>query len=280
MGIHSRDFAEMRVNDVLTQIEITNDTQFEWRRSEEGESPSEAEVSGTVVGSCSAREVAVGVDRVTVDGKDVSEAVLNAGVFRPNPTRFAVGGVSCVDIKNNLMNSPYLAKTYRVDPDDVVLGPDGSWISGGCTDSDELTKAKRKKLSGKLFDAVNSHDAYWNPIMGSIEHYLCLGADPTIGTRRHNQTALMVAARKGDVDLVRTLLKYGANVNAVAGLRMDETVLTIAAKSGRTRLVEVLVLEYGADIRFRDSYALEIAIQNGHEEMAAFLRRALDSESD
>ncbi|XP_060527199.1 ankyrin repeat domain-containing protein 17-like isoform X2 [Cylas formicarius] len=58
-------------------------------------------------------------------------------------------------------------------------------------------------------------------------------------------TPLMEAAQEGHLDLVRFLLEYGANVNAVT--QTNDTALTYACENGHTDVADLL-LQYGADL--------------------------------
>jgi outer membrane protein assembly factor BamB len=80
------------------------------------------------------------------------------------------------------------------------------------------------------------------------------------------------AARKGDVNLVKSLLDRGADVNAKA--RYDVTPLMAACDRGNIELVKLLI-ERGADVNAEDSFyhatPLGWAIQNNHVEVAKLL---------
>ncbi|KAL1505978.1 hypothetical protein ABEB36_005419 [Hypothenemus hampei] len=67
------------------------------------------------------------------------------------------------------------------------------------------------------------------------------GADIELGA----STPLMEAAQEGHLELVRFLLEYAANVNAVT--QTNDTALTYACENGHTDVAELLI-QYGADI--------------------------------
>ncbi|XP_050294137.1 ankyrin repeat and KH domain-containing protein 1-like isoform X2 [Anthonomus grandis grandis] len=67
------------------------------------------------------------------------------------------------------------------------------------------------------------------------------GADIELGA----STPLMEASQEGHLELVRFLLEYGANVNAVT--QTNDTALTYACENGHTDVAELLI-QYGADI--------------------------------
>ena len=64
--------------------------------------------------------------------------------------------------------------------------------------------------------------------------------------------ALLHAAAVGDQQMVRTLLRFGADPNARAKDKAARTALVLAAAGGRTGVVEVL-LANGAEPEARDS---------------------------
>jgi outer membrane protein assembly factor BamB len=83
---------------------------------------------------------------------------------------------------------------------------------------------------------------------------------------------LFEAARKGDVNLAKSLLDRGADVNAKA--RYNVTPLMFACDRGNIELVKLLI-ERGADVNAEDTFyqstPLGWAIQNVHVEVAKFL---------
>ena len=85
----------------------------------------------------------------------------------------------------------------------------------------------------------------------AIERQLAAGAD--IEARdRHGQTALMNAARDGQVAVVRLLADRGADLNHRA--KFGLTALMLAIIRGHTEVARVLV-EAGADVTLRGSGA-------------------------
>lgn len=61
------------------------------------------------------------------------------------------------------------------------------------------------------------------------------GADIELGA----STPLMEASQEGHLELVRFLLEYGANVNAVT--QTNDTALTYACENGHTDVAELLI---------------------------------------
>ena len=66
---------------------------------------------------------------------------------------------------------------------------------------------------------------------------------------RHGHTPLMDAAKSGDIEAVKDLLKRGADVDALS--EKEKTALHYSAANGHVEVVKLL-LEYGAMINARD----------------------------
>ena len=104
------------------------------------------------------------------------------------------------------------------------------------------------------------------------------------GTRRVNEvwsagqiTALMFASRRGDLDIVKVLLRAGADVGR-SSKRMS-TASAMAAEEGHTEVLHAL-LAAGAELDLPDDDGftpLGIACENGHESAT---RALLDASSD
>ncbi|MCM3880324.1 MAG: PQQ-binding-like beta-propeller repeat protein [Vicinamibacterales bacterium] len=96
---------------------------------------------------------------------------------------------------------------------------------------------------------------------------LLLGQSP-----QGSNEALWQAARDGDTLGITAALTKGANVNAKS--RYDVTALIFASGSGRLDAVKLLVSR-GADVNAQDTFyrarAAEMAISNGHVDVAVFL---------
>jgi ankyrin repeat protein len=85
-----------------------------------------------------------------------------------------------------------------------------------------------------------------------------------------------LAVEKGYADIVRVLLQYGADVNAIAE---DDgyTALHLAVYYGHLEVV-ITLLQKGADINIKDingKTVLDIAYENGHTDIAHFLKKHL-----
>jgi len=106
-----------------------------------------------------------------------------------------------------------------------------------------------------------------------ISYLLAHGANPNdrVTTAGNISTPLTSAAFLGYNEVVRGLLKAGANVNTPAML--NATPLTLAALSGNTEAV-VILLKAGADTTLRDQSgktAEEEAAENGQKQIAQII---------
>ena len=94
------------------------------------------------------------------------------------------------------------------------------------------------------------------------------------GSQAANES-LWEAARAGDTARITAALGQGADVNAKA--RYNVTPLIFAASSGRLDAVKLLVSR-GADVNAQDSFynarAADMALVNGHSDVAIFLVQA------
>ena len=82
---------------------------------------------------------------------------------------------------------------------------------------------------------------------------------------KFSRTVLMVAAKRGDAEMVNYLIAQGANTNTVS-TRDQSTALILAAGGGHSKIVTVL-LNAASDINAADSEntsALANAASNGH----------------
>ena len=97
------------------------------------------------------------------------------------------------------------------------------------------------------------------------------GAD--VNATDDGSTALLVAVQAGHGEVARLLIERGAELNR---RELDEWLID-AAEKGHLALVKVL-LSHGADVWAKDFYcrgrALDVAVAQGHDEIAAILREA------
>ena len=88
----------------------------------------------------------------------------------------------------------------------------------------------------------------------------------------HHGSFLIIAATQGEIEIVRLLLKRGADINAHSG-QVCLTALMAAVHIGHTEIVRLL-LDQGADVDRQDHRgitALMLAAQDGHTEIAQLL---------
>lgn len=114
-----------------------------------------------------------------------------------------------------------------------------------------------------------------------VRNALRMGGDPDSRYRPQQRdtedTALMIAARSGDLDVVRQLIEAGADMNHRNN--QQYTALMLAARNGHVDVVRLLV-DARADVHHhnhqRDT-ALMLAAQNGHFHV---VRRLVDAHAD
>ena len=78
--------------------------------------------------------------------------------------------------------------------------------------------------------------------------------------------SIMQAVEKGQLDVIKQLVKEGANIRA-----LNNYAVRRAAERGYLEVVKYLV-EQGADIHAMDDYALIRAARNGHLDVVEYLK--------
>lgn len=130
-----------------------------------------------------------------------------------------------------------------------------------------MPMARRRHHDDELLRAVIARDG------DGVDRCLALGASPDARTPERDPV-LVVACRLGLHDIVRRLLRHGADVRRVG--KEGWTALHWAARNGDLRLMEVLVGS-GADIMAandKGSTPLHLAAWQGHVQAVIWLIRA------
>ncbi len=120
---------------------------------------------------------------------------------------------------------------------------------------DELRKlAARNKGGININDEIvlKGYELYLEKIIGNLD-------------KRSKNEMLFIAARKGYLDIVKYLLRQGANINANQDISLDT-----AARNGHLDVVEFLV-ENGANIDSDQYSAVESAALEGHFDVVKYL---------
>jgi serine/threonine-protein phosphatase 6 regulatory ankyrin repeat subunit B len=125
---------------------------------------------------------------------------------------------------------------------------------------------------GPLVSAVENGSL--EEVMALIE----AGADVNLGKRWYDGPPLIAAARKGRVDIIEILLEHGADIGQTTDYAPDDNLvgmdaLAYASARGHLNVVRTL-LTRGADINFCDGMgwtALMRAVSQGHAEVVRYL---------
>jgi len=102
---------------------------------------------------------------------------------------------------------------------------------------------------------------------GVVEYFLQLGQNPNL--ERGGGTPLMSAAANGNLELLKLLLKYGADPD----LPGDGKATALMSATGHTEIFKILV-SHGANIRAKDNYGRTVLIWaalHGTEEVVTLL---------
>lgn len=128
----------------------------------------------------------------------------------------------------------------------------------------DVKQSSEKNLDDLLMKSIIAGD------LGKVDEALYNGADPNL---RDSQgiTPLWIASGKGEMDIVKSLLKTGALVDAKS--LGGSTALWTAAQQGHLQIVKIL-LSAGANMDAQDKFGgtpLQWAAYNGHESIVAVL---------
>jgi len=141
-------------------------------------------------------------------------------------------------------------------------------------------KSKEEKAQGKLSDMGIKYDeksflyTAKEDKPEAVNLFLEAGISPDTADKL-GYTALMHAANRGNTEIVRALIKSGANVNAKTKFQ-ERTPLMFASLYGYTEIVNLL-LEAGADVNVKSpdgATALVFSAENGHQDIVNALINA------
>lgn len=132
------------------------------------------------------------------------------------------------------------------------------------SDSWDFMKAVKEQDYSTMLDKINKGvnintrdaDGYPAIVLATdlqserlVKFLLTNGVNPDAGILGSNETAMMRRADAGDMDTIRLLVEYGADVNMVN--KSGETALMRAIRSRKNRVINGLI-ELGADISLTD----------------------------
>jgi ankyrin repeat protein len=181
-------------------------------------------------------------------GQNLAELIAQATVEAPEETKnFYTGLMSVMDAFSGTSAQSIDRDIDDGEDDDELMETDED---DDCEDDDEEDTA-----STPLGAAVLNGD------ISNVRKLLQAGADPN-PSAWHQTPVMVVAARKGYVEIVQALIAAGSNVNR----GFDELPLHTAAKKGHLEVVRLL-LDAGADVEgYEEDYwtALMSASSGGH----------------
>ena len=139
----------------------------------------------------------------------------------------------------------------------VLPTPPLYWIATSLDDDDPA-----------FIDAARTGD------MKAATRFIERGADLTAVDRIYGSTPVMWAAHEGHTEVLALLLKYGGDPDTRNPL--GRTALWFAAQQGQKHTARLLI-EHGVanvnPISDQGMAASQVALQNGHHELAGFLRQ-------
>ncbi|HNT28501.1 MAG TPA: ankyrin repeat domain-containing protein [bacterium] len=153
----------------------------------------------------------------------------------------------------------------------------------GTSATAEATAAKPNAGAAKTQDEIDEFvSAAREGDLNAVKTFYNTGGDINKPNAR-GQTALMWAAQRGHLEVVKFLVQLGANVNAVDADR-QEPVLMWATKKGHKEVVEFLIAS-GADVNQGDQFKetpLMDAARYGHKDLCELLlnKRARVNDTD
>jgi ankyrin repeat protein len=110
---------------------------------------------------------------------------------------------------------------------------------------------------------------------------LLISLFPIIAFAQNLNDDLIAAAKKGDVEAVKSLIAKGADVNARTNY--GATALHFAADRGHLEVIKALV-EAGADVNAKDNFykmpPLSMAVMRRHKDVVAYLQQAASANKE
>lgn len=169
---------------------------------------------------------------------------------------------------------------------DTKCGANGTALQAAVIRKPDLVEILLKRKANVNIPGVE----YGNPLYaavalkrkGLVLRLLERGANVNMKVENHISsvfpTVLQMAASNGDTEVLKQIIEYGAEVNAIDGTY--GTALKVAATFGHKEIVEML-LDSGADINLNAGYngtALRAAAIKGHQKVVELLiERGADS---
>jgi ankyrin repeat protein len=137
--------------------------------------------------------------------------------------------------------------------------PKLGWVDYQGANDDPWFDTAKAKANNRILERVIAGDlagfqavVAQNPAAVNLEWYGGFVKNPGPNA---DMTALQLAARNGDLPMVRFLVEHGADLNAQAGV--VHTPLIIAAEKGNLPVVKLL-LEHGAAVKTPDLFSLDV----------------------
>jgi len=149
------------------------------------------------------------------------------------------------------------------------------WKPTGPTREDILAATKVKNLAAKGSREDKLINAVVNGDSKAVKAHIAAGADLEARDSENN-TALMIAAKEGYIDIVSKLINAGANVNATD--RFGCTALFKAADKNHVDIVKMLIAKgAAADSTFEEAFVS--SVYKGNTEMVKALSVLLIAEN-
>lgn len=149
----------------------------------------------------------------------------------------------------------------------AIQNQDISFLSSKL-DSANVNNALSDTTGAPLFVAINKNASK------SVRYLLGIKANPN--SLFNSRTAIMYAVQKQNIEIVRLLLKYGAEINETDSL--GNTVLMIASTGSKLNIVKILI-RHGAALNHRNKKGLnarDYAIRSNNKAIAVYLKNVFE----